>query len=122
MSACSGEEIVYPLSALISEPGHGQADGTYVSARSGPPQCASTFGAGFVWSVLGSPIRECRRHCVHIVWGWDWNVPFSTCKAWWEVVTHAGTSQLGANMSRSSMRNSRVMEMVQLAKTRIYRC
>jgi len=80
MSACSREQIVYSLSARISEPGHGQADGAHLSARGGPPHCASTCGAGFVWSVLGSPIREGGRQCVHIVRGWDWNVALTTCE------------------------------------------
>ncbi|SRR6266567_4279430 len=83
MSPCSGEHIVYPLSALISEPGHWEADGAHVSAGGGPPQCASTFGAGLLWPVLCAPVREGRGQCVHIVRRRYWHIALATCKARW---------------------------------------
>jgi len=114
MPACSGEQIVYPLSALISEPWHGQADGAHVGASGGPPQRAATCGAWFVRAMLGAPIREGGSNSGRIIWGWIWNIALATCKARWQAVRHDATSKPGARMSRSSRRNCLLMAMVKL--------
>ncbi len=93
MPACSGEHIVYPLSALISEPGHREADGAHVSAGGGPPQRASTCGAGFVRPVLGAPVREggsqLRPHCP----GMELEHRARDVQGGWQAVRHDGHLQ-----------------------------
>jgi hypothetical protein len=56
-----------PVSALISEPGHGQAYRTHVSAGRRPVQRASARGARLTRPVFGAPVRKGLRQCVHIV-------------------------------------------------------
>src|SRR6266699_161503 len=122
MSPCSGKHIVYPLSALISEPWHGQADGAHVRARGGPPQCASTFGAGLLWPVLCAPVRKGGHQG-----GWgcpgsgsEHHAPGVRGDQWASVTSIASTfadgRSPGPRIARSSSRNSLLRERLKLAK------
>jgi len=81
MSACSGEHPSDPVSALIGEPGHRQTDGTHVGPGCGPPQCASTFAAWTIWSMLGSPVLQGGRQRLGSVRIWHRDIALSACKA-----------------------------------------